>query len=177
LRAAVAEGLDAVIVRPTAILGPCDFKPSDMGRFFLAVYHERIPAVVPGGFNWVDVRDVVRGAIAAEQRGGRGMSYLLPGHWTTVKDLAALIGRLAGCRVTSLETPMWLARLGAPLASGWSRLRGREPLYTSGSLRTLQHHRCISGAKAEAELSYSPRPLEDTVRDTFEWFRDHSDRL
>ncbi len=33
----VADGLDAVIINPTAVIGPHDYKPSHMGQFFLHV--------------------------------------------------------------------------------------------------------------------------------------------
>jgi nucleoside-diphosphate-sugar epimerase len=44
-------------------------------------------------------------------------------------------------------------------------------LFTSDSLRVLRNHRHISHACANAELGHNPRPLEETLRDTFEWFK------
>src|SRR5437868_245817 len=57
--AGIERGLDAVRVNPTAILGPYDFRPSPMGEVLLDLYHRRLPALVEGGFDWVDVRDIV----------------------------------------------------------------------------------------------------------------------
>src|SRR5205814_3329159 len=74
--AGVARGLDAVIVNPMGVLGPHDYRPSRMGEILLDMYHRRLPMIVRGGFNWVDVRDVVAGALAAEERGRRGERYL-----------------------------------------------------------------------------------------------------
>ena len=72
---AVDRGLDAVIINPTAVLGPYDYKPSRMGDVLLDLYHNRYPALVDGGYNWVDARDVVACALAAEKIGkeGRGV--------------------------------------------------------------------------------------------------------
>ena len=48
----------------------------------------RIPALVQGGYDWVDVRDVVDGAMQAERLGRSGARYILSGHWKSVMDVA-----------------------------------------------------------------------------------------
>ena len=169
--AAVQRGLDAVIVHPTAVLGPIDFKPSAMGQVLLDLYHRRLPALVDGGFDWVDVRDVVAGALAAEKQGRTGQNYLLSGAWRSVKELADLAEEVTGVRSPRFTSPMWLARVGAPFLGGWARVTGRRPLYTADSLRALRSNRRISSDKARGELGYSSRPLRDTIADAFEWFR------
>jgi dihydroflavonol-4-reductase len=170
--AGVARGLDAVIVNPSAVLGPNDFLLSAMGEVLLDLYHRRFPALVgDAGFDWVDVRDVVASAIEAERRGRTGEHYLLTGHWLPFAELARLWGAVSGAKIPRLVAPMWLARVGAPFVSGWSRLSGRRPLFTGDSLRVLRNHRHISHARASSELGHNPRPLEETLRDTCAWFR------
>ncbi len=68
VRRVVDQGLDAVITNLTGVLGPNDFTPSRMGAVFLALVRRRIPALVAGGFDWVDVRDATAGMMAAEAR-------------------------------------------------------------------------------------------------------------
>ncbi len=60
---AIEDGLDAVIILPTAILGPYDFKPSLFGQALINIYHNSIPMLTKGGYDLVDVRDVVEGTI------------------------------------------------------------------------------------------------------------------
>jgi dihydroflavonol-4-reductase len=175
--AAGRRGLDAVIVNPTAIIGPYDFNLSEMGRFFLSLYHRRVPALIAGGFDFVDVRDVVEGAIAAEEKGGRGERYLFSGQWLSVRDLSLLVEECTGRSVPRFTAPMWLARLGVPFASLYSRIAGVKPLFTSGSLYTLRNHHYISHEKARRELGYNPRPVREAVRDAFDWYENHSDYL
>jgi dihydroflavonol-4-reductase len=167
----VSRGLDAVIVNPTGIIGPHDWKPSRMGRVLVALARGRMPALVDGGFNFVDARDVARGAIAAGRAGRRGERYLLPGSWWTVPALAREVARISGTRPPFLVAPMPLARLAAPLVEAWSRLTGSTPVYTSESLHALRNHREIRRDKAQRELGYEPRPLEATLADTLAWFR------
>ncbi len=167
----VERGLDAVIVNPGAVIGPGDYKVSRMGEVLLDIYHNRLPALLDGGYNWVDVRDVVSGALAAEERGRTGQCYLLTGHWVHICDLSALVGRLTGRRTPRGATPLWLASLASYPSLGWGKLRGKVPKFTPAAVRSVQMHRHISHEKATDELGYRPRPFEDTVRDTLEWFR------
>ncbi|MBI5508012.1 MAG: NAD-dependent epimerase/dehydratase family protein [Deltaproteobacteria bacterium] len=172
VREVIARGLDAVIVHPTAVLGPFDFKPSRMGQVLLDLYRRRFVALVPGGFDWVDVRDVVAGMLAAAAQGRRGESYLLSGHYLTVGALAAAAESVTGVAAPRQVVPSWLARFGAPFVLGYNRLRGDEPLYTSESLRALGGNPSISSHKARAELGYDSRPLVETIRDTYAWLEE-----
>ncbi|MBW2277668.1 MAG: NAD-dependent epimerase/dehydratase family protein [Deltaproteobacteria bacterium] len=170
--AAVERGLDAVVVHPTAVIGPYDFKPSKLGSAILAMMTRTLPALVAGGFDWVDARDVVEGAITAAERGRTGESYLLGGLWRPVAELAQHVEAACGKRAPRIVTPMWLARVGVPFVSAWSKLSGAPPVYTTESLYALRHHRLISCDKATRELGYSCRPLAETIADTCAWFRD-----
>jgi len=146
--------------------------PSAMGQVLIDLHKGRLPALISGaGFNWVDVRDVVHAALLAECRGRKGERYLLAGHWLSLVDLARLWARVSGAEIPRWTVPMALARVAAPLAVGWARVRGRRPLFTPDSLRVLRHHRRVSTAQANAELGHNARPLEETLRDTYEWFR------
>lgn len=167
---AVNDGLDAIVINPTAILGPHDYAPSPMGQVLLDLYHRRLRALLHGGFNWVDVRDVIQATLKAEAIAAAGSRYLLAGQWLSLPDLAKLVQEVTGVEAPSWVAPMWMARLGAPLSEAWCRLRDRDPHFTSESLRVLRNHRHISHDKARRELGYEPRPLKETLSDTFAWF-------
>lgn len=169
---AAAEGFHALVVSPTAILGPDDPEPSLTGKAVIDICNRKIPSLVPGGYDWVDVRDVVAGAIAASERGRTGEKYLLSGHWHDLREFSAVIGRCSGRRTVSTVVPIWLARTGLPFITLYSRLAGREPLYTGESLTILSEgNRMINNAKARKELGFDPRPLAETISDLIEWFR------
>lgn len=172
IMAAVAGGLDAVIINPTAILGPHDYKPSALGQVLLDLCRKKMFGLVEGGFDWVDVRDVVQTAIVAETRGRTGERYLLSGKWRSVKELAGVVEEVSGVPAPRFVTPMWLARMSAPAAVAFNRIRGKAPLFTGESLRALRCHRLISHEKATRELGYTPRPLKETIEATLEWFRE-----
>lgn len=168
---AVAEGLDAVIVNPTSVIGLNDFKPSHMGQLFLDLYNRKFPVLIDAGFDWVDVRDVALGAMLAEKKGRKGERYLLTGKFLKIRDLGLIIEQCTGRRMPRIALPIWAAKLGVPFVGLYSALIGKRPLLTYGSLSALEDYRPVDGTKAKKELGYSPRPLEDTIKDTFEWFK------
>ena len=168
----VERGLDAVVVSPTGIVGPYDFTRSYMGQLLVDLYHQRVPAVVHGGFNWVDVRDVTAGALAAMEHGRTGERYLLPGHYETLLGVAAAVESVTGVRAPRWVLPMTMARMVTPAAVLWGRLRGQQAPVTAASLHAIRNHQAVCGDKAAAELGHRPRPFLETVTDTFAWYQD-----
>ncbi len=169
---AAQDGLDALVLAPTAIIGPEDPQPSLTGKAVLALYRRQIPALVPGGYNFVDVRDVVQAAITASERGTKGEKYLVSGTWRSVADLSAVVSSQAGVRTARTVLPFWVARVGLPFITAYSRMTGSEPLYTGESLQILaEGSRDISCAKAKRDLGYASRSLEETVQDLLSYFK------
>jgi dihydroflavonol-4-reductase len=170
VRRAMAEGLEAVILNPTAIIGPWDFKPSLLGSALLSIASGRLPMLVDGGFDWVDVRDVAEAALAAAERAPAGSRYIVGGRWASMAELAKHVCSVTGARLPRLTCPFWIARAGAPLSAGFSRILGRTPLFTAYSLSVLRGNRTVSHDLAARDLDYRPRDLEESVADACAWF-------
>jgi dihydroflavonol-4-reductase len=170
--ASVERGLSAVVVNPTAVLGPYDFQRSPMGEVLAALGRGKLPALVAGGAcDFVDVRDVAEGALAAEQSGGCGERYILSGTRLSLVELARQWAGVTARPAPRFVVPMGLARLAAPFAPVWARWHGRRPLFTAESLRVLRTQPPTSHRKAQAELGYGPRPIDETLRDTCAWMK------
>jgi dihydroflavonol-4-reductase len=169
----IEKGLDAVTIHPTAVIGTYDYQPSYLGEAILMMASGKLPALVPGGYDWVDVRDVTMGAITAAEKAPTGAAYLLGGEWVSMCDLAAVIADLVGNKIGKFVCPLWLANIGAVYFKVMSKVNGKQPLYTSMSLKALQDNRKISHEKAARELGYKPRSLRDTLEDTLRWFREN----
>ncbi len=160
----MAAGLDAVICRPTGVVGPVDRKVSRINGFILAAARGRLPAVVRGGFDWVDVRDVAAGIVASLEHGRAGRAYLLGGTSAEIMTLTTIGAVLAGRRGPWLALPQGMVRPLAPLAElvgGWL---GSDVL-TPASFGALADSPRISSARARTELGYRTRPLAATVHD------------
>lgn len=167
----VKKGLDAVIIAPTGIIGPNDFKLSRMGAVLVKLYNKELFGLVEGGYNWVDVRDVVHGTLLAEKKAAGGSQYILSGEWCSIPKLAGLVEDIFGVRAPRFVSPMWLARLAAPFSEMYSIMRNKEPHLTPEALVTLRSHRLICRKKAEEELGYKPRPLKQSIEETLEWYK------
>ena len=171
LRAWIERGLDAVVLNPTGLIGPHDFEPSRMGRFFLALRRREMRAVVDGAFDWLDVRDLAATLMAAASRGRRGESYLVAGHRLSMRELAEVAARVTGVRAPQVVVPMAVAQLGAwMLSARGRRFSESSPLFTSESLHALRNCPHIVSRKAELELGHQPRPAEATLSDLYCWF-------
>jgi len=173
VRKAIEEGLDAVIINPTAIIGPYDYRPSHTGQAIIQMATGRLPVLVDGGFDWVDARDVAQGAIRSAEIAPAGSRYLLSGHWLSLKALAGIVSSVSGVRAPAFVCPIGIANLCAPLVTFSAHLAGRRPIYTTGSLKAVISNRDTRHDKATAELGYAPRPLEETIRTTVAWFKEN----
>ena len=171
---AVRNGLNAIVLSPTAIIGPADPEPSLIGNAVIDIYNHKIPSLVPGGYDWVDVRDVVAAAVAAIDQGKIGEKYLLAGHWHSLQEFSGLIREHSGRKTVNTVLPMWIARFGLPFITLFSKLSGIKPLYTSESLTIItEGNRMISNAKARSELNFNPRPLTETIKDFLIWLKEN----
>lgn len=172
VKKAVKEGFNAVILNPTAVIGPFDYRGSLLGQALLKIYQNKLPFLVSGGYNWVDVRDVVAASIQAVESGHSGENYILSGNYCSLRDLSVMISEMSGCKIPMI-IPVALAQLACPFFKIYSTISNKEPLYTYQSLDILVNSpKNISNAKAIKELGYKSRPLEQTLRDTFDWYKE-----
>ena len=171
--AGARHGVEVVAVNPTYVLGvPLDREPADISTRMIGNYMRgRLPAVVDGQTNIVDVRDVAKGHLLAAERGRAGERYVLGGHDVSWVELLERVAELSGCRhplaVLPPETAM-LARASADLG-----LPG--PAAAEG-IRLMARDWRHSSAKARRELGYRARPLERTLRDSTDWYSELIDQ-
>ena len=167
---AAADRIDAVIVNPTYMFGPRDARPSS-GKLIVDVVRRKVPGWTPGYNNFVDVRDVARGMLAAWQRGRRGERYILAGHDLTYREAFETIARVAGVAPPRLYAPHAVAWL----LGRWGDLverRGGSPVVNSTQVRYAYTDRFrFSSTKAARELGYAPGPLGPAIADAIAWFR------
>lgn len=165
---AAAQGLDAVVVHPSGILGPFDGTGNHLVQLVKEYAGGKLPACVKGGYDFVDVRDVAAGCLAAAEKGRSGQCYILSNRHYEVKEVLAMAKTLChGRRLPVL--PMWMAQAAEPLLGWVARVKKQRPLYTKYSLYTLRSNDRFDHGKATAELGYRPRDLRQTVRDTLRW--------
>jgi dihydroflavonol-4-reductase len=168
---ACAKGLNTIILNPSSVVGPNDYKPSLVGQMMIKIAHKKLPFLIKGGYHFVDVRDVAIAAINAMEMGRNGERYLLSSQWKTLIDVSKIV-----CRKSNIKTPYlipnFLAWAGLTFISAFAGLMGKKPLYTHDSLKIIANSpKIVDILKATKELNFKPRPVDETFNDTFEWFR------
>jgi len=167
---AAADGLEAVIVCPTGVIGPYDFRHSEMGEVIRSAAEAKPMFYVEGAYDFVDVRDVAEGMILAGEKGRTGESYLLSGSRITVRELIENVRSVTGKTFSSIKIPFRLAELVAKVTPTCYRLTKAKPRITPYSLEVLQSNSYICHDKATRELGYQPRSIQQTIADTVQWF-------
>ena len=165
------ESLPAVIVNPAAPVGPRDIKPTPTGRLIRDAANGRIPAYVDTGLNVVHVDDVAEGHVLALERGRIGERYILGGENLALRDLLALVARVAGRRPPRIALPIGPLMPVAAVMEMLARLTGIEPIATRDHLKMARKKMYFTSTKAIAELGYRPRPVRQAVEDAVAWFR------
>ena len=170
LAAAARTGIELVIVNPSYVLGvPVDrSQPGETSTRVIGNYlRGRLPAVVDGEVNVVDVRDVAAGHLAAAERGVAGERYVLGGHDTGWVELLERVGELSGARHPLAVLPPEVA----DLARRAEALRVPIAVSAEGLALMAQNWR-YSSRKARRELGYRARTLDVTLRETIDWYRE-----
>ena len=160
------EGLPAVIVQPGGVYGPDDH--SAIGQQMNQFLAGRMPFLIfPDlGFNMVHVDDVADGILLALDKGEIGEAYVLGGQITTMREAVETLARVSGRKAPRRTLPTGVMKAMTPVGPLVGKVMGQKP-----NLREI-----ISSAdgvtywakhdKAMAQLDYSPRGLEDGLRDT-----------
>ena len=166
--AAARTGVEVVIVNPSYVLGvPLErSQPGETSTRVVGNYlRGRLPAVVDGETDIVDVEDVGEGHLLAAEKGGSGERYVLGGHGIGWPDLIDRVAHLSGVKHPVVVLPRSLSSLA----------RVQEALRVPGfqlgaAVELMATNWRYSSRKAERELGYRARPLDETLAATVDWY-------
>jgi dihydroflavonol-4-reductase len=164
------QGLPAVIVNPSAPVGPRDVRPTPTGRLILEAAAGRVPAFVDTGLNLVHVDDVASGHLAALRRGRIGERYILGGHNVLLSQMLHDVAQIMGRRGPWLHVPWYAALPAACAAEATACITRREPLVTLAGVRLARRRMFFTFAKAESELGFRARSYCEALYDAVQWF-------
>lgn len=160
-----AHGLPVVCVNPTFVYGRGDVHGGSTGvvrRFLLG----RIPVYTDGALNIVDVHDVARGHLLADEKGTPGERYILGNRNYTWDRLFADLARISGVEPPPLKLPPALALRMVELLE---RGPGRAPV-TRMEVKSASQWWTYRSTKAKRELGWAPSPHEDAIEATVQWY-------
>jgi dihydroflavonol-4-reductase len=172
--AAAARGVWAVVVNPSAPVGPGDWKPTPTGRVIRDFLRGRMPAYVDTGLNLVDVRDVAAGHLLALERGRPGRRYILGHENLTLQSILSLLAEITGLPAPRRQIPHSIAVAFSAVdevVEGY--LLRREPLAPLDGALMARKRMFFSPARAVAELGLPQSPIRRALEDAVAWYRDH----
>ena len=167
----IKKELDAVILCPSGIIGPYDYRVSEMGKLIVDFVKGKVKAYVSGAYDFVDVRDVAEGLILACEKGKKGECYILSGQQISVRQLLKFLEGITGIKAPSLKLPHPVARVTGFFNVLYCNLMKIKPLFTPFSIDVLASNSLVSCQKAQDELGYSSRSIYESIKDTVRWFR------
>jgi len=171
LKAAV-EGLDVIIVVPTGIIGPNDFKPSPMGKVLIDFAHGKVPAYIPGGADFSAMKDIVEGHILAMEKGRAGHKYIFSTEFLTMERVMSIFAEVTGIPAPRLKLPSGLM-LGVAEVVSFFATRfspGTELPLTPDAVRIVRMERKVDCSKAKNELGFQPTSIKQAIQDTYDCF-------
>ena len=167
------NGLDAVIVYPTGVIGPYDYKISSVSKTFIDFANKKLKFSIDGAYDFVDVGDVAAGCILACDKGKTGEGYILSGERVTVDELMSMLEGITGVKKPGYKIPIILAKTAATFSPIYYKLSRTQPYFTRYSIYTLLSNSLISHEKASNDLGYFPQDIKKSVAANVGWLREH----
>jgi dihydroflavonol-4-reductase len=165
------EGMDVVIVNPTAPIGDHDVKPTPTGKIVLDFLNGQMPAFIDTGLNVVDVRDTAAGHLLACRHGQAGERYILGSENLTLAQILQKLAAITGRKAPSVRLPYAVAYCAGACSTAWAELTGTPPRVPMEAVRMARKKMWVTHEKARRELGFQPGPAEAALRRAVEWFR------
>lgn len=169
------KGLPVVIVNPSRVYGPGLDTVSNPVTKIVERYIKRDWKVTPGSGNDVGsycyIDDVVDGHVGAMEKGRPGERYIMGGVNSTFNELLATISRISGVHNRQYHVPFFLLKAATRFMLFRAELTGKPPLVTPDWVAKYAYDWALDSSKAQREIGYRIRPLEDGIRSTIEWVR------
>jgi len=164
------EGLDTVVVYPSGIAGPYDFRNSEFGSLIKDARTYSKVFYIEGGYNFVDVRDVANGIILALEKGKTGEGYLLAGQDISIYELFKALAEITDTPGPKIKAPTWIIKFLAPIAEFFYKILKMKPVFTKYAIEVLHSNHQTDSSKAEKELGFKARDIYQTIKDTLDWY-------
>ena len=173
------KGIETVSINPTSVLGKNDYKPSRLGKIVKAVYSGKLPFLVDGGLDIIDVEDLSKAIYSSISKGKDGESYLISGKYRSFKEIYKVIEKYQENKSRVFFFPRLMVELSLPLLSlfpigllkraaevNGKFFPGLENMTKEAIENIINFPKLIDNSKAKKELKLKISPLEKTIKDT-----------
>jgi len=167
---AVKQGVPALVVNPTFMLGAYDSVPNS-GAMIRAVYEQKLPGWAPGGRNYICVKDAAKGITSALEKGEIGESYIIGNENLSYREVFSKMASELGVAPPGRGIPRWgllaYGRFGSLIAG----ITGRKPTVSFPMAKIACDTHYYSSEKAVRQLDLPQTPIEEGIREGFKWLK------
>lgn len=168
------ENLKICVVHPSCCIGPYDINNNSSVSTMLNLFvNGAFPVTFSfGGYNFVDVRDVAKGMVAAAEKGRNGECYILSGYAHTLKEFIKTLSKVCGEKPPKITlSKEFIIKILPALEKAFEALNV-PPMLNEYAVRKLCENCNFSCEKARRELGYEPMTLEQSLTDTVAWMKE-----
>jgi dihydroflavonol-4-reductase len=169
--AALDRGLPAVFLHPAGVYGPAPFLVKGLNDLLMQLAKRKTPALLPGGMAVAYSEDVADGHVRAAAQAPVGARYLLAESFQSLTDIARAVAVAEPRAKVPRVMPLPVARAVSTVGERVAQATGRPPMIPRSVLQFLERGSRPSGARARAELGWSPTPFATGVERTLAYFR------
>lgn len=173
------DGIEKVSINPTSILGKYDFKPSRLGKVIKTLYAGKLPFLVNGGLDVIDVEDLSKAIYSSIRNGRDGETYIISGKWRSFKEINNSVQKRRDNKSFVIFFPKLFVEMNLPLLSLFPKsiLRkaadfngkyfpGLESLTKESIENIINFPKNIDNSKAKNDLGLTISSLDKTVKDS-----------
>ncbi len=168
------DDLKVCVVHPSCCLGPYDNNnTSSVGTMISLFLKGLFPISLDfGAYNFVDVRDVAKGMVAAAEKGKNGECYILSGYVHTIDEFIRTLAYVCDKRAPELKLRKNMILVLLPFIEKAFEVLKMPPVLNEYSIRKLCENCNFSCEKARTELGYEPMSLEESLEGTVKWMQE-----
>lgn len=167
----IAEGLYAIFINPSIILGPTHDWQQGTGKMF-SIVNRGLRVVNPGASGFVGVKDVAAATVfLMDQKVASGEHFLLSAENLSFQEVFSMIADQLNKAAPAWILPRWPTMLVAFLSEWWSWLSGNAPIVTRESMRSGFLSRTFDGSRIGG-LGFEYTPIQDVIREAATQFRE-----
>jgi dihydroflavonol-4-reductase len=164
----IEEGLNAVIVNPPLIIGPCNWQKTT-GRFFINA-SRNFPFYTQGSNSFVYVEDVCKAMFLLAESAINSERFLVVGENMQWRDFMNTVSDAMGKKRPFIEVTPWIAGMAWRTLGVLSFLIGKRPMVTKESARSSLQKIMFSSNKLKAALNFEFTPMQEAITKTADTF-------
>ena len=166
------KGLNASIIHPSGIFGPNDFKPSLFGQEFINIANGKRPYSINVGYDYVDVRDLCKTSVDCIDKGEIKQNYIVGGNYMDFVYMSEVMSEILNKKLIRSTLPFGFIYMSLPGSYMSSLIKKTPRAITMDSIHTIKvQNKNIPSSLSKEKLNHNPRPVEETIQDTIEFFQ------